>query len=371
VALLDDPDGGAAARELDAALAIDPLEPTALDARARLHLVGGEAAAAVALLRRAGAPAPAVRRLLAEALVRSGRPADASAVIEPELIADQATIDTYVVASWARIAAGELVRGAEIAEAGMRRWPDSEIASVYLTLPPPVLAERTVLRLRRLQERPEVSELVAVARVLIDVDPTRKTRGLAIARTLLEQAIGLAPRHVSAHHHLARVLRESDIEAALAAWTRALALAPADELALQIHTQMARARYAIADGTGAEAAFRDALAVNRRLRAHVPEPSLEYVRFLREEQRHGEADALLAEIAGWSPWSPAVRLERARQHELAGAWARVLAEGEFVLRSAGDNLELRRGAHLLLAKAYHRLEQPDRAREHAEWLRTH
>jgi tetratricopeptide (TPR) repeat protein len=319
------------------------------------------------------APGADLRLLLAEAHLRAGDAAAAATALERELAGDSPPVPVYVLAAYARIKAGELARAAEIAEDGMRRHPDSEIESVYLTLPPPVLAERTALRLKALQAAtaPDVRELVALARVLIDVDPTRKTRALAIARTLVAQALAIDPANASAQHQQARILREQDIPASIEAWTRALAMRPSDELALQIHTQLAKARQAVSDASGADAAFAAALAVNRRLSPRVPEPALEYVRFLRDERRAAEADALLAEVIGWNPWSPVARAERARQHDAAEDWPRVVTEGEFVLRTAGDHDDLRRVAHLLLAKAYYRLKQPEKARAHAEWLKGH
>ena len=60
----------------------------------------------------------------------------------------------------------------------MRRYPNSEIEGVYLSLPGPLLAQRTAVRLERLKTHRDVNELIALGRVLADVDPHKKTRAL-------------------------------------------------------------------------------------------------------------------------------------------------------------------------------------------------
>jgi hypothetical protein len=171
-------------------------------------------------------------------------------------------------------------------------------------MPAAVLGRRTAARLERLQSAPEVSELIAVGRVLTDVDPSRKTRALELARRVLEQAIEMAPGDPSARYNYGRVLRQGNIEAALGAWTKALALQPGDDLAMQIHTQIGKAKEDLSDMPAAEQAYKTAFEINRRLPARVPEAALEYVRFLHLQARTRDAEAVLNEVVGWNPWSP-------------------------------------------------------------------
>ncbi|HXH06823.1 MAG TPA: tetratricopeptide repeat protein [Vicinamibacterales bacterium] len=367
IARLDAVDTTKARAALETALRIDPAQAEAAEALARLHLVEGEPQRALDRLRTLERPDV---HLLAEALVRAGDAAGASARLEPRLSEERPLVQTFVLAAWARLKAGDLERAAEIAERGMRLYPDSEIESVYLTLPAPVLAARTAARLERLQSAPDAAEMVALGRVLIDADPARKTRALEIAERLLADAVALAPANPSAHYNYGRALSARDPKAAMAAWEKALALDPPDELRLQILTQLAKTRDALGDPDGAERAFETALAINRRLPRRVPEAALEYVRFLQIRGREREAEAIVGEVIGWNPWLPEARAERARLLAARGDWTAVVAEGEFVLRHAEGNEALLRTAHHLLARAYYRLNQPEKAEIHRRWLES-
>jgi hypothetical protein len=66
-----------------------------------------------------------------------------------------------------------------------------------------------------------------------------------------------------------------------------------------------------------------------------------------------------------------VHVERARLLADAGRWKDVVAAGEFVLRNAGANQDLERVAHHLLARAYTRLNNPDKAQVHRTWIEAH
>jgi hypothetical protein len=113
------------------------------------------------------------------------------------------------------------------------------------------------------------------------------------------------------------------------------------------------------------------MAVNRRLPRRVPEAALEYVRFHKVHGQAAQAEALLDEIVGWNPFAPEARVERARLLADSGRWEQVVTEGGFVLRQAAGNQRLVRVAHLLLARAYFRLNQPEKAQAHKQWLESH
>jgi tetratricopeptide (TPR) repeat protein len=377
VALLDAASADEARQALDRALTLDPRHPQAIEARARLHLVDGRAGDAVRLLRSAGAMADDPRRrhewlaLLAESLVAAGEPAEAATLLGRVIAAEAASpATTYALACLARLKAGDLDGAALTCEAGMRHHPDSDIESVYLSLPPATLAARTAARLAALGERPDPSELIALGRVLTDVDPSRQTRAEALARQLLTDAVAVAHASASAHYNLGRAVRRTDTRAALEWWEKALMLEPDAPLRLQIETQVGRARDAQGDVRGADAAFRDALETNRGLRRRIPESALEYVRFMKLHGRPEEAQALVDEVVAWNPWAPDARLERARLLADRGDWAAVIVEGQFVLDHAAARKALLGPAHLLLSRAYHRLGQPEKARAHREWLES-
>ncbi|MCI0347838.1 MAG: tetratricopeptide repeat protein, partial [Acidobacteriales bacterium] len=270
---------------------------------------------------------------------------------------------------------GNTAKTAEICERGMRIYPDSEIEAVYLSLSAPFLAERIGARIERLQNAPDVAELVAVGRVLVDADPARKTRANEIAVRLLAHAIELAPLSASAHYNYGRAVSQSsgqnNLERALGEWEKALALNPDAELRLQILVKIGRAKLDFSDFDTAERSFKEAVEINRKLPRRNPEAMLEYVRFLQLRSRPVEAEALLNETLNRNPFSPQARLELAKLLANRGQWARVVEEGEFVLQNAGEDEELLRAAHLLLARAYYRLNQPEKARRHQSWIESH
>jgi tetratricopeptide (TPR) repeat protein len=213
LSLLDGAATAAARTALEKALALDPREPLAVETRARVALLDGEPATAVRLLKplmdasstpsrdtTTARAAPVLdddnlRALFAEALIRSGDAPAAAAMLDGYLAADvHRPVPIHVLAAWAHIRSGELRKAADVCEQGIRLHPDSEIEGVYLTLPAPLLAERTAARLRQLQEHLDVSEAIALGRVLTDVDPRRKTRARELAEKVLGEAIALAPR---------------------------------------------------------------------------------------------------------------------------------------------------------------------------------
>lgn len=374
IALLDGAKNEEAKAELEAAVRLNPKQADAVEALARIYLVEGKASEAASLLRplvEAGANEE-TRALLADALIKAGQAQAAVQLLERELKANSRTTPRlYALTGWAHLKAGNLAGVAEVCERGMRIYPDSEIEAVYLSLPAPFLAERIGARIERLQQAPDVAELVAVGRVLIDADPARKTRANEIAQRLLAHAVRLAPDNASAHYNYGRALSQGDIRGALAEWEKALALNPADELRLQVLVKLGAAKLDLSDYEAAERAFQTALEINRKLPKRNPEVMLEYLRFLQLRARTAEAEALLREILSWNPLSPQAHLERAKLLAARGQWDKVVEEGEFVLRNAGEDEELLRSAHVLLARAYLRLNQPEKARQHQSWIESH
>ncbi len=374
IALLDGAKTAEAKAELETAVRLNPKQRDAVEALARVYLVEGKAAKAISLLRPlvASGANDETRALLGDALIKAGQAQAAAAMLERALQANPlSTSQIYALTAWARLKAGDIAKAAEICERGMRIYPDSEIEAVYLSLPAPFLAERIGARIERLQKAPDVAELVAVGRVLVDADAHHKTRANEIAQRLLAHAIELAPDSASAHYNYGRALSRSSMERALREWEKALALHPGGELRLQILITIGVAKLDLSDFEAAERAFQGALEINRKLPRRKPEAMLEYVRFLQLRSRPAEAETLLHEILSWNPLSPQAHVERAKLLAARGQWDKVVEEGEFVLRNAGEDEELLRSAHVLLARAYYHLNQPEKAQRHRSWLESH
>jgi len=374
VALLDGPNYLDAKKELSTAVRIDPRQLDAAAALARIHLLEGKSDQAIALLRpllTSGAN-DEIRSLLADALIRSGQARAAGEMLDREIRANpKSSAQIYGMAAWAFLKAGNTARTAELAEQGMRLYPDSEIEAVYLSLPAPFLAQRIGERIKKLQEAPDAAELVALGRVLTDADTARKTRANEIAQRLLAHAVQLAPENASAHYNYGRALSETSVERALVEWEKALTLAPDDELRLKIWVKIGSAKLDSSEYDASERAFKEALAINRTLPKRSPEAMLEYVRYLQLQSRLDEASVLLDEIISWNPLSPQAQMERAKLLATRKQWDKVVESAEFVLRNAGDDEEMLRAAHGLLARAYMLLKQPDKAEIHRAWIQSH
>jgi tetratricopeptide (TPR) repeat protein len=373
VALLDGASTAEAEAELKTALRLNPKQADAAQALARIYLTRGNADAAVALLRPlATSEDGETRTLLADALVKAGQPQEAAAMLEQQLTAKpDSPPDVYAAAGWAHLKAGDLAQAAGVCERGMRLYPESEIEAVYLALPGPLLAERIGQRVERLQQAPDVAELIALGRVLTDADTAGKTRANEIAQKMLAHAVELAPENASAHYNYGRALRQKNPEAALAEWEKALSLGAEGELRLLILTKVGTAKQELSDFDGAERAFREAVEVNRKLAKRSAEPALEYARFLQSRSRAPEAEALVDEALAFNPLSLPAHVERAKLQAARGQWDKVVETGEFVLRNAGEDEELLRAAHALLARAYLRLNQSEKAEPHRAWLEAH
>jgi len=374
IALLDGAKTAEAKAELETAIQLNPKQVDVVEALARVYLIEGKAVEAATLLRplAASGAGDETQALLGDALIKVGQPRDAAAMLERRVQANpRSTSRIYAMTAWAHLKAGDIAKAAEFCERGMRIYPDSEIEAVYLSLPAPFMAERIGARIKRLQDAPDVAEMIAVGRVLIDADPARKTRANEIAQRMLAHAIELAPDNASAHYNYGRALSQSSIERALGEWEKALALNPGAELRLQILTKIGAARLDLSDIEAAERAFQAALEVNRKLPRRNPQAMLEYVRFLQSRSRIEEAEVLLNEVLSLNPLSPQAHLERAKMLVARGQWDKVIEEGEFVLRNAGEDEELLRSAHVLLARAYLRLKQPEKAQRHRSWIESH
>ncbi len=243
------------------------------------------------------------------------------------------------------------------------------VEGVYLSLPKEVLAGRLADRFDRARNTRDVRELIALARVLSDLDLRRKTEGPELAEALLARAAELAPSDPSVSYNYGRMLRtERKPDAMFAAWEKALSLNPDDQLKVLIYTRIAEHRAA----PGAkESAFRAALAINRKLPEPDPNPAFEYYLFLKQRSELDRAHALLAEILQWEPaFVPAV-LERGKLSADRQDWPKAIEAGEYVLRNADGNSDLLRSAHTLLARAYNAVNQPEKAQVHEAWVEAH
>jgi tetratricopeptide (TPR) repeat protein len=270
----------------------------------------------------------------------------------------------------ARIGSGDYKAAAAICERCMLAYLNSDrVEGVYFSLPAELLAGRLADRFERARNTRDVRELVALGRVLADLDPRRKTEGPELAEALLARAAELAPNDPSVSYNYGRVLRTlRKPDAMFAAWDKALSQNPDGQLKVLIYTRIAEHRAA---SDAKETAFRAALEINRKLPEPDPNPAFEYYLFLKQRSELDRAHTLLAEILQWEPaFVPAV-LERGRLSADRQDWPGAIEAGEYVLQNADGNIDLLRSAHTLLARAYNALKHPEKAKVHQAWVQAH
>jgi len=192
------------------------------------------------------------------------------------------------------------------------------------------------------------------------------------AGELLAKAAKALPNDPATHHLRGQwALLNHLEEIAIAAENRALALAGSNNLArMQIYTVLGLAEDALKRSLRAEAAFRRAWEINRKLPAPNPDAALELALFLLRQSRESDAQKVVDSIVAFAPnFSPA-RLERAKRLAAQGEMEKALGEANLALDHA-DQPKTLRAAHAFLAKTYFALGRTEEATSHQNWIESH
>jgi tetratricopeptide (TPR) repeat protein len=193
------------------------------------------------------------------------------------------------------------------------------------------------------------------------------------AGELLERATTAMPADPGAHYAYGLwALLNHQEEIAVAEERRAVALSPADDLLkVQAQTFIGAGEDALKRPQRAEAAFRAALAINRKLPNPNPGAELEFAMFLTRQSRQGEAQELIEEILTFAPGFGPAHLERAKYLSAHGNLESALAEAKIALDQAGSDPKSLRAAHAFLAKTCFALGRTDEAEGHQSWIESH
>jgi tetratricopeptide (TPR) repeat protein len=280
--------------------------------------------------------------------------------------------DANLPAARAYMAQGNFVKAAESLDLALDANPDAG-SEPYLTLIECRLkldqkekaleaAERGVKRY------PASGPLLKAAGALILQERSSSER----AGELLERATKAMPQDPGAHYSYGLwALLNHHEEIAIAAETRALALSPTDDLKVQAQTFIGVGEDALKRPERAEAAFRAALAANRKLPNPNPSAALEFVMFLTRQSRQGEAQKLLEEILKYAPGFGPAHLERAKYLSAQRNLESALAEAKIALDQAGSDPRSLRAAHAFLARTCFALGRMEEAEVHQSWIESH
>ena len=280
--------------------------------------------------------------------------------------------DAYLRVAQDYIAQGNLAKAAESLDRALDTDPDAG-SEPYLTLIDCRLKldqkEKALEAAERgIKRYPTSGPLMKAAGAMILQQNSSSER----AGELLERASKAMPRDPGAHYVYGLwALMNHHEEIAIAAEQRALALSPADDLKVQALTFIGLADDALKRPQRAEAAFRAALELNRKLPNPNPSAELEYVMFLTRQSRQGEAQGLIDEILKFAPGFGPAHLERAKYLSAQGDLESALAEARIALDQAGSDSKSLRAAHAFLARTCFALGRMDEAEAHQRWIESH
>ena len=204
--------------------------------------------------------------------------------------------------------------------------------------------------------------------LLMDVQPYSLEAG-----QLLEHSVRTAPRDPEARHSYARWAHMNLRERTCVAQEKAALLLPGldDVTLLEMNTLLGVCSDRIEDAAGARAAFRRANAINLRQKTYDPVTAWQYVQFLRRFGEDAEVQSIVGEILQRVPEFGLARLERAKYFDREGQPVKAAEAAQLVLQSAGNDLDVERAAHGILARSFTALGETANAAREQAWIEAH
>jgi len=258
-----------------------------------------------------------------------------------------------------------------VCEQGLAGYPQStDLQAQYVALLRTELNARQVkakLEPKMEQQPSSATYMKALGEALMhDKTSTR-------AEELLSKAVKEFPRDPEAHYLYGKLLwLNNELALSVAELRQAQQLDPGNERAnVQIETIIGVAEGDLNHLSEAESAFQAALNLNRKLKPPDPGSTIQYVEFLERHGRHEEADRLNNELLGWTPSFGPGYIERAKNLLKEGKHGQAVREAELALKYAGDNRDLLRASHALLARVYFAMHRLEEAQQHADWIKAH
>lgn len=191
--------------------------------------------------------------------------------------------------------------------------------------------------------------LLSLGELLFRLKPDSPEAGAVLAH-----AVEAMPRDPEARHYFAQWASLNDKESECAIHERAaLALPGLNDLTLlQMYTLLGLCEDKLDHADRAEAAFRQALSVNHRLKSFDPSSAVQFARFLHVAAREDEALQLVNEIIVRSPNFGPGHLELAKHFEQSGKYAKAVEEAQRALSGDGNDELTTRSAQITLVKCY-------------------
>jgi thioredoxin-like negative regulator of GroEL len=193
------------------------------------------------------------------------------------------------------------------------------------------------------------------------------------AGTHLARAAKLLPRDPEARHYFAqwaylnardRVCTQQEQEA--------LALPGLNDLALlQMYTLLGMCESRLEDADAARTAFEHADQANTRRTVYDPVAAMQYLQFVTRYNDDAAAgrivDAILKRVPEFGP----AHLEKAKQYDRANEPARAIEEARLALAASGNDANVERAAHVLMARCLSALGDAEGSLREQQWIDTH
>lgn len=144
-----------------------------------------------------------------------------------------------------------------------------------------------------------------------------------------------------------------------------------DVTVLKMNTLLGICSGRVEDTTGARAAFRRANAINLRQKTYDPATAWQYAEFLRRFGDDAEVQSIVGEILERVPEFGLARLERAKYFDRKGQPDKAAEAAQLVLQSVGNDLDVERAAHGILARSFTALGETARAAREQAWIEAH
>jgi tetratricopeptide (TPR) repeat protein len=193
------------------------------------------------------------------------------------------------------------------------------------------------------------------------------------AGQLLEHSVRNTPRDPEARNSYARWAHMNLRERICVAQEKAALLLPGlDDVArLEMNTLLGVCSGRIEDAEGARAAFRRANAINLRQKTYDPAVAWEYVQFLGRFGEDAEVQSIVGEILERVPEFGLARLERAKYFDREGQPDKAAEAARLVLQGKGNDLNVERAAHGILARSFTALGETGNASREQAWIEAH
>jgi Tfp pilus assembly protein PilF len=360
--------------ELKRALRLEPRDLEAAKALAHIEIEDYQGQRAVTWLKPLTASAEfddEARQLLASGYAESGDHRGVMATLGPMLDRQPPPApEVFILAIGSARRAGDTPFSAHACDLGLRLYLNSdEIEQRCLHDVSMSYIKRLEATLRGSVE--DVPTLILMGRLLAEVAESMNQADQERCLALLDNAVALSPADPVALYNLGRGLRLlARPEQAIPMLKRALAANPTGELPVLIWTEVGLAEQQLSHDAGAEGAFAHAHQYNRALARHLVASAFIYHTFLMAGNKKARAAEVLSDILRWNPVFLPARMEHARMLAEAGRSVEAAAEAELVAANADPaELALLRAAHIFLLQLYRRIGRAEASTRHGDWLK--